>query len=601
MQEREEEKMKSKEIKGRMKKTFRKAFAMALISAMIMSQAGFAFADTTTENVPEAPTAPVAESHEDNGKIAEYNSKVDSYNQAAESYNKAVDEEYEAAVKETATKNEEIAQHNAAEEQRVKDAQERNENAQKAADERNAEIDLENEAKKAKAEQDAEEKYQSDLAKYDEDVKQYEKDLEKYAKDVNIETQILNLGYKSVEQYNDLINSNYNEPARRSVEKNASAKELSVEDTYTIEEAAVKSGKMITVRVEHHFEGTDVSYVKEFQIDANDVITLKAIGAPAENTNPGWAAFYYNTDDAHKMGYWSSSYSYLATNAKHNNYGWDCGDSHEVSLKDGTVRANDDDGITVEYYYTWIAQKIYKTYDTPVEPTAPTAPVKGDAAYEATPYVTAEIEEIAAADIWDYVSDPIKKGYLQILTHMELFDVPEFASVAASDDADNASAITEESQKSVASAQTAAVQKEEISDSAAPLTVNGPEGKGTVINEHDVPMAASNGFWALINLIAAALTVILGACMAVFGLRRNDEDSDSKADRRIGARIFGIAAAIASVIAFILTEDMTLTMQMADEWTFLMIAILAVEVLIAAVSRKSKDENEEANAEMINA
>ena len=578
-------------MKSTMRKSIKKVFATTLIAMMIISQTGFAFADTETENVPEAPVAPAAESHKDNDKITEYNNKVDSYNKAAESYNNAVDEEYEAAVHETATKNEEIAQHNAAEEQRVKDAQARNEQAQKEAEKRNAEIDVENAEGLAKAQKEAEEKYQSDLAKYAEDMKQYEKDRAQYEYDVNIEKQILNLGYSSVEHYNEVINTRYNEPAKLSVKKNAEAKELSAKDTYTVQEAAEKSGKMITVRVEHHFDGTDVSYVEEFQIDANDVITVKALGAAAEAIQPGYAAFYYNTDDSHQMGYWASSYSYVATNAKYNNSGWDHGDTHEISLKDGTRRAYDDDGITVEYYYSWIAQKVYKTYNTPSEPTAPTVPVKSEAVYEAIPYVTAEIEDIAAADIKEYLSEPVKKNYLEILTHLALFDVPEIVNAVTADSNDTTAGSVH---KANAAQQTAsAVQQEEISDELMPLAVSDANSSETLVAENNVPMADAEGFWALINLIAAALTVIMGALFLA-------------ANRRIRAKVFGIVAAITSAIIFILTEDMTLTMQLTDRWTVLMVAILAVEVLIMATARKPEDEEEEneyneVRSDMVNA
>ncbi len=112
---------------------------------------------------------------------------------------------------------------------------------------------------------------------------------------MKIEKQILGLGYASVDDYNARINKAYNEPARASVEKNANATVVSAKDTYTVEEAAVKSGAMVKVHIEHNFEGTDISYVEDFEIDRNDILTVNSIAALGNATQPGYASLYYNT------------------------------------------------------------------------------------------------------------------------------------------------------------------------------------------------------------------------------------------------------------------------------------------------------------------
>jgi hypothetical protein len=118
-----------------------------------------------------------------------------------------------------------------------------------------------------------------------------------------MEQKILAAGYASVQQYNDRINKAYNDPARASVEKNASAKKVSAKDTYSVEEAAVKSGEKVKVHIAHIFEGTDISYVEDFEIDRNDVITING-------------AYYRRNTDT----------DYLAENVAYRNYekcqGW---------------------------------------------------------------------------------------------------------------------------------------------------------------------------------------------------------------------------------------------------------------------------------------
>ena len=60
------------------------------------------------------------------------------------------------------------------------------------------------------------------------------------------------------------------------------------------------------------------------------------------------------------------------------------------------------------------------------------------------------------------------------------------------------------------------------------------------------------------------------------------------------AKAAGALAAIAAPIVFILTENMSLPMVMADRWTILMIAILAVQIVAAALNKKaSKLEDDE--------
>ena len=51
------------------------------------------------------------------------------------------------------------------------------------------------------------------------------------------------------------------------------------------------------------------------------------------------------------------------------------------------------------------------------------------------------------------------------------------------------------------------------------------------------------------------------------------------------------------MITFILTEDMTARMVLTDRWTLLMVAMLAVNGVLAFVTRNKKEEDEDEEEE----
>ena len=601
---------------------------------------------------PAAPEKPAATSHEDNGKIEEYNKKVDEYNEAAKQHNESVDREYEAAVEETNRMNEEIDRHNESEQQRVKDAEERNAQAQKAADEENRKIDEENEAERnrvdqvnkeeaekeqaakdarsaAEAQNKETEEHNAKVDKYNADLAQYEKDLAQYEYDRKIEAQILKLGYGSVQQYNDAIDRAYNTPAKKSVEKNAAAEKVTVKDTYTVQEAAEKSGRMVTVHIEHNFQDIGLSYTEDFEIDANDVITVNPLCAICESTSPGYATFYYNTDDQHQMGYWMEAYSSVGSNARYSQSGWDCGDTHEISYKDGKNHASDKEEIVVEYNYMWNPLKVYKTYNTPVEPTAPENPGEARSlvdvpelyapkyeTYAERRHVTAQLEEIGAAVLWDHIANPVKGAYISLLDYMSLFDAPQAAEAEAPAPAPSAApavapaeAKTPAEQIAEASKAVLAVKKAApapagmtIANGGTPLTAANAE----MVSDNAVPMNIMDGStpqapfaaWALINLLCALATALLSLIMMIryFGGRReeNEETGETRDRNRRGAlRLASMIPAIGAIAAFLLTENMANPMILTDGWTVLMVIFLAIQTGVAILAARKDSDDEE--------
>lgn len=119
--------------------------------------------------------------------------------------------------------------------------------------------------------------------------------------------------------------------------------------------------------------------------------------------------------------------------------------------------------------------------------------------------------------------------------------------------------------------------------------------------------------WALWNLIFAALTVLGSVILLITYLRKrtesedgdaqedqesrsveNEEEEDAKKKRLCRpARVFSLIVSIASVIFFILTEDVTLPMRWADQYTWIMVVIFLVQIvdmLFIRVRGKKKEE-----------
>ena len=633
------------ETEERIMKTKFRHKIVAMTLAMMMSAApvwGAAFA--ADEFAAEQPDKPVAESYKDNDKIEDYNKKVDEYNKAAEDYNKSVDKEYAAAVEETNAKNAVIDQQNEAELQRVREAEERNSEAQKAADEENAKIAAENQenerlvsehnakedelvAKSEAARNEALAKNEEAAAhneavdKYMKDLDQYQKDLNKYNKDLYYQGQILARGYENVAAYNKMIETKYNGPAKASVEKNKSTKKVTSNDLYRIEEAEVKSGRMVKVHIEHNFIDVGMTIEENFEIDENDVLFINSVAAGAgSSTKPGYASFYYNTDEAHTMGYWTAAGEMMMDNAVYKNWNWNCGGEYEISYKDGTNHPGDITDIDVYYDYMWTGLRTYATFDEPVEPTAPVKPEsleKVDAVdvpelytanykvYEGKENVQAVLENIIEANILERLADPVRKAYIEYLDHMALFEVPEMAApvVAAGTD-DSTPAAPEKKATTAKKAGKAAANNDaaattEITDEQTPMAA-----VPATITDSQSPLAI-NSSWALLNLIMTIITGIISAVLLVgiFG-KKEDENEDGEEveiKRHRLARFMSLIPAIGAAIIFIITEDMSNPMALIDGWTILMAVILLIQVVVAMIAKKSKDENEDDEMATMNA
>ncbi len=144
---------------------------------------------------------------------------------------------------------------------------------------------------------------------------------------------------------------------------------------------------------------------------------------------------------------------------------------------------------------------------------------------------------------------------------------------------------------------------------AKPTETKQPEPEPEVIEDEETPLAPMpTGAWALVNLILMLLTVLASLLLLIGYLgKKKHTERDEYGNKRIDYtrnkkgfwRVASLIPAIAAVIAFVLTENMKLPMIMVDRWTLLMAVIAVLQLIVAVMSKKQKesqDDEDEANA-----
>ena len=148
----------------------------------------------------------------------------------------------------------------------------------------------------------------------------------------------------------------------------------------------------------------------------------------------------------------------------------------------------------------------------------------------------------------------------------------------------------------------AATPTPEIEEEPTPSPTPSPTATPEVIPDEPTPQVAPQKYWALTNLIAAGVTVLISliACITYFRKKDDDDEEEGEEDeeknRRHPAKFLTLIPAIGSVILFILTEDMRNPWTWVDKWTLWMAVILLVNLIIGLVTRnkKNQDDTEEA-------
>ena len=147
-------------------------------------------------------------------------------------------------------------------------------------------------------------------------------------------------------------------------------------------------------------------------------------------------------------------------------------------------------------------------------------------------------------------------------------------------------------------------------------TPKAKEPKTEKVEEEYTPKASPQYYWALINLICAILTVLFGLLLLISKRHKDeddkeddetkqqtttneDEEKEQEKKRGLFTRVLAVLIAIASVVFFLVTEDMSLDWTWTDQWTIWMVVLGIVQIVVFFIGRKWKnvdndDEDEEA-------
>ena len=114
------------------------------------------------------------------------------------------------------------------------------------------------------------------------------------------------------------------------------------------------------------------------------------------------------------------------------------------------------------------------------------------------------------------------------------------------------------------------------------------------IKDEMVPLAGGeNGSWALLNF-ALMILGVFESLMLLIGYFINTEKESDEEEKKLKKkgimRLLSIPIAIAAVVVFCLTEDITLKTAFVDKWTILMAVIAVVQTVVVALSRKKEVE-----------
>lgn len=139
---------------------------------------------------------------------------------------------------------------------------------------------------------------------------------------------------------------------------------------------------------------------------------------------------------------------------------------------------------------------------------------------------------------------------------------------------------------------------EAVEDEEVPLAaVEGEKAPElAALEDEEVPLAPGKGAsWALINfaLMNLAIFEALMLLIGYFTKTKNDEE-ERKLKKKGIFRILSIPVAVISLIAFILTEDITLPAGFVDKYTIVMLIIAIVQTVMVALSGKKYEDEEEA-------
>ena len=202
-------------------------------------------------------------------------------------------------------------------------------------------------------------------------------------------------------------------------------------------------------------------------------------------------------------------------------------------------------------------------------------------------------------DIWDDPIAPIKPDYLTKLNYL-IFVPTDDDPVTPVTPTDTDDPTPSPTQKEKVVEKTKVVEKKTsnndrravavvyrpvITANATTEKVKDEKTPKVKVAENTTPKTkGETAYWALINLIAVILTIIVNLIIFIRFVVKKHEKALKV--------FFGLIVSIISVLVFIFTENMLNPMILVDRWTLLMIIFLIINIILL-IKRKKKDDEEE--------
>lgn len=276
--------------------------------------------------------------------------------------------------------------------------------------------------------------------------------------------------------------------------------------------------------------------------------------------------YFFRSIDGYTQGYWHSSGDMLATTATVRDWNYVAGTAHTVY--------HAEEPATIHYSYN--GQDM--TEEIMVRTTDRQKPKN---IFTLFTYIFTRLAP--EPEKQELPEEPVKEPYLSYLDKLNLLEVP--------------TTIPTKPTPTPTPIKNSIYGYGDPEDDIIIATTNPPT---TIVDNPTPKTEPEKGSWAFINLIATILACI--CALALLFVRKDTEDDEptdkEKKDMRkiLATKIASILVGIISVIAFILTEDMSLPIVLTDKWTFLMILLLIIEIVnIFIIRRQSKGEEDDDN------
>ena len=150
----------------------------------------------------------------------------------------------------------------------------------------------------------------------------------------------------------------------------------------------------------------------------------------------------------------------------------------------------------------------------------------------------------------------------------------------------------------------AAVPATPAAPAVTPVADN-PTPQVESITDDGNALGEGEGTWSLFDLIATVMATILAAIMLILAFGRNRKEGDDEETaaaktangeevesdevykrKRLG-RVLSVIPAAASIVLFILTQDMTQPMAIFDQWSIVFGIIGIINIVLAIATRKT--------------